>query len=125
MADGYLKHFLSEKSLDFKFEVHSAGIETHGLNPKAVSVMEEDNIDISLNSSDNIDKYKDYDFNYVITVCDNAAENCPVFPGDTIRIHWSFDDPAKATGTNDEIMYEFRRVRDEIKSTIRKWIDCL
>jgi len=125
MAEGYLKHFLSLISSESKVEVYSAGIEAHGLNPNAVEVMKEDRIDISKNSSDNITKYKNIDFNYVITVCDNAAENCPVYPKDTVRIHWPFDDPAKATGSEDEIKLEFRRVRDKIKSAVRKWVDGL
>jgi len=125
MTEGYLKYYLSNKLPDLQFEVYSAGIETHGLNPLAVTVMNEDDIDISQNSSDLINKYIDYDFHYVITVCDNASEHCPIFPGETIRIHWQFDDPAKAHGSEEEIMYEFRRVRDEIKLTVMKWVDCL
>lgn len=125
MAEGYLKHFLLERATELDFEVYSAGIEAHGLNPKAVAVMLEDNIDISNYSSDNINKYKGINFNYVITVCDNAAKNCPVLPGDNVRIHWPFDDPVLATGNEDKIMSVFREVRDEIKTTARKWVNCL
>lgn len=111
IAHGYLQHFVGNKAA-----IYSAGVETHGLNPKAVEVMKEDGIDISHHTSNNVDEYISIPFDWVITVCDNANERCPYFPGKTQRIHHNFADPAKATGTPDEVMNEFRRVRDEIKA---------
>jgi arsenate reductase len=111
IAEGYLQHFAGEKA-----KVYSAGIETHGVNPKAIQVMAEDHIDISKHTSNNVDEYFDVPFDYVITVCDNAKENCPYFPTKAERFHSNFPDPAKATGTAEEIMDEFRRVREMIKT---------
>lgn len=110
IAHGYLQHFAGNKA-----EVYSAGIETHGVNPKAIQVMAEDGIDISKHTSNNVDEYIDIPFDYVITVCDNANEACPFFPGKVERFHQNFPDPAKAKGTEEEIMDEFRRVREMIK----------
>lgn len=110
IADGYLTHFAGEKA-----KVYSAGVETHGVNPRAIKIMAEDNIDISANSSNNVDEYFDIPFDYIITVCDNAKERCPYFPSNAQKLHFNFPDPAKATGTEDEILAEFRRVRDMIK----------
>jgi arsenate reductase len=110
IAEGYLRHFAGNKA-----KVYSAGIETHGVNPKAIQVMAEDHIDIAGHTSDNVDEYLDIPFDYVITVCDNAKENCPYFPTKAERFHQNFPDPAKATGNPDEVMDEFRRVRDLIK----------
>jgi arsenate reductase len=110
LAEGYLRHFAGSKA-----QIYSAGIETHGVNPKAIQVMAEDGIDISGHTSNHVDEYKDIPFDYVITVCDNANEACPFFPGNVKRFHHNFPDPAKATGTAEEIMDEFRRVRDMIK----------
>jgi len=110
IAEGYLRHFAGDKA-----RIYSAGIETHGVNPKAIQVMAEDGIDISRHTSNNVDEYMDVTFDYVITVCDNAKENCPYFPTNAQRFHYNFPDPAKATGSADEIMDEFRRVREMIK----------
>lgn len=110
LTEGYLRHFAGGRA-----EIYSAGIETHGVNPRAVQVMAEDHIDISQQTSNNVNEYNDILFDYVITVCDNANEICPLFPGNTQRIHYNFPDPAKATGTDDEIINEFRRVRDMVK----------
>ena len=110
IAEGYLRHFAGDKA-----RVYSAGIETHGVNPKAIKVMAEDHIDISGHTSNNVDEYLDIPFDYVITVCDNAKENCPYFPTTAERFHQNFPDPAKANGNPDEVMDEFRRVRDMIK----------
>jgi arsenate reductase len=98
-----------------KANIYSAGIETHGVNPKAIQVMAEDHIDISKHTSNNVDEYINIPFDYVITVCDNANEACPFFPGKVERFHFNFPDPAKAKGTDEDIMNEFRRVRDMIK----------
>ena len=94
----------------------SAGVETHGLNPKAVQVMAEDGIDISHHTSNHVDEYAYLPIDFVITVCDSAAERCPVWIGRTNRTHHNFTDPSKATGTPDEIMAVYRHVRDEIKA---------
>lgn len=110
IAEGYLKHFVNGNAA-----VYSAGIETHGVNPKAIAVMADDGIDISMHSSNNVDEYMDIPFDFVITVCDNASENCPFFPSEAIRFHYNFPDPAKAQGTEEEVLHEFRRVRDKIK----------
>lgn len=117
IAEGYLKHFAGNKA-----EVYSAGIETHGVNPKAIAVMSEDSIDISNHTSNNIDEYNGINFDYVITVCDNAKENCPYFPSKAEKFHYNFPDPAKAQGTPDEIMEEFRKVRGMIKDYTHNFI---
>lgn len=110
IAEGYLRHYAGDKA-----KIYSAGIETHGVNPKAIKVMAEDHIDISKHTSNNVNEYLDIPFDYVITVCDNANEVCPYFPGNVERFHFNFPDPAKAKGTEEEIMEEFRRVREMIK----------
>lgn len=110
IAEGYLRYFAGDKAA-----VYSAGIETHGVNPKAIAVMAEDDIDISKHTSNNVDEYVNIPFDYVITVCDNAKENCPYFPTKAQRFHQNFPDPAKAAGNDDEVMGEFRRVREMIK----------
>lgn len=119
IAHGYLEHFTNKD----KVRVYSAGIETHGVNPKAIRIMQEDGIDISQHTSNHIDEYRDIEFDHVITVCDNARENCPVFPSRARKIHQNFPDPARATGSDDEIMAEFRRVRELIKSFCRQFVD--
>ncbi len=111
IAEGYLRHFAGGNA-----EIYSAGIETHGVNPRAVSIMAEDHIDISQHTSNHVDEYINIPFDYVITVCDNANEACPFFPGNVQRLHHNFPDPAKAKGTEEEILNEFRRVRDMIKA---------
>lgn len=111
LAEGYLRYFAGNKA-----NIYSAGIETHGVNPKAVQVMAEDQIDISKHTSNHVDEYLNIPFDQVITVCDNANEACPFFPGNVERFHQNFPDPAKATGTPEEVMNEFRRVRDMIKT---------
>jgi arsenate reductase len=110
LAEGYLRHFAGDKA-----NVYSAGIETHGVNPKAIAVMAEDHIDISGHTSNHVDEYIAIPFDQVITVCDNANEACPFFPGKVERFHENFPDPAKTQGSEQEIMDEFRRVRDLIK----------
>ncbi len=115
MAQGWIKHFDTGDLL----KVYSAGIETHGVNPKAVEVMKEAGVDISRHTSNHMDEYRDVDFDVIVTVCDHAKENCPYFPANAERIHRNFSDPAKAEGTEEETMDEFRRVRDEIKRFAR------
>lgn len=118
MAEGYLKHYAGSKA-----EVCSAGIEAHGVNPVAVTVMKEDGLDISGQTSNKIDEYNHLTFDYVITVCDNARENCPYFPAQVKKLHHNFPDPAKATGTEEEIIAQFRLVRDMIKSYIKEFVN--
>ena len=117
IAHGYLQQFAGDKA-----KVYSAGVETHGVNPKAILVMKEDGIDISHHTSNNIDEYFNVEFDFVITVCDNAKERCPYFPTKAKKFHYNFPDPAKATGTEEEVMNEFRRVRQLIKEYSRNFI---
>lgn len=118
IAQGYLKHFFGEKA-----EVYSAGIETHGVNPKAILVMSEDSVDIWHHTSNHVDEYNHIAFDYVITVCDNAKESCPFFPGKAEKFHHNFPDPAKATGSDQDILNEFRRVRNMIKEYCREFAE--
>ena len=102
-----------------KYDVFSAGTNPSNLNPFAVRIMSETGIDISSHSSKSVELYLDKPFDYVITVCDDAKEKCPVFPGGVDKkLHWSFKDPADAVGSDDEILEKFRVVRDLIKSRI-------
>jgi arsenate reductase len=117
MAEGYLRFFAGDMAL-----VYSAGVETHGVNPLAIATMKEDGIDISLHTSNHIDEYAHIHFDYVITVCDNAKERCPYFPGKAVRFHYNFPDPAKATGTPEEIQAEFSRVREMIKAYCKQFV---
>ena len=117
IAEGYLRHFAADKAM-----IYSAGIETHGVNPKAIQVMAEDGIDISHHTSNNVDEYATIPFDYVITVCDNAKENCPWFPTNAQRFHYNFPDPAKATGNAEQVMDEFRSVREMIKSYSKDFV---
>jgi len=102
--------------------VYSAGVETHGVNPRAIATMKEDGIDISRHSSNNVNEYRGIDFDFVITVCDNAKERCPFFPSSAKKFHHNFPDPAKAKGTEDEIMQEFSKTRGMIKDYCRKFV---
>ncbi len=117
IAEGYLKYFVGNKA-----KVYSAGIETHGVNPMAIAIMKEDDIDISHHTSNNIEEYRQINFDFVITVCDNAKERCPFFPSKAKMFHYNFPDPAKATGTAEEITAEFRKVRDMIKDYCKKFV---
>lgn len=118
IAEAYLRKFAGDKA-----EVFSAGIETHGVNPRAIETMKEDGIDISHHTSNNMNEYRDIDIDFVITVCDNAKEQCPFFPSSAKKIHHNFSDPAKANGTEDEIMQEFRNVRGMIKDYCMQFVD--
>jgi len=111
IAEGYLHYFAGNKA-----NVYSAGVETHGVNPKAMATMAKVGIDISNHTSNHVDEYRNVDFQFIITVCDNAKERCPYFPSQAIRFHHNFPDPAKATGTAAEMEIEFDRVRDLIKN---------
>ena len=111
IAHGYLEHFTDSNNV----KVYYAGVETHGVNPKAIAIMEEEGIDISQHTSNNIDEYFDIPFDYVVTVCDNAKERCPFFPTKAQKFHYNFPDPAKAIGSEEEVLQEFRKVREQIK----------
>jgi len=117
IAEGYLKHFAGSRA-----EIYSAGVEAHGVNPQAIETMKEDGIDISTQTSNNVDEYRDIDFDFVITVCDNAKERCPFFPSTAKKFHQNFPDPAKATGTEQEIKNQFRQIRNQIKDYCRKFV---
>lgn len=118
IAEGYLRLFSAGQA-----SVWSAGVETHGVNPRAIAIMKEDGVDISAQTSNNVEEYRDIDFDFVITVCDNAKERCPYFPSKAQRFHFNFPDPAKAAGTEKEIMEQFRSVREQIKEYSRKFVD--
>lgn len=121
MVHGYL-----EKLGEGKIRVYSAGIETHGLNPKAVAVMKEDGVDISKHTSNHVNEYQSIAFDIILTVCDHAKENCPYIPGKAKRLHHNFPDPAKATGSEPQVMEAFRQTRDDIKeyaANMIKWLD--
>jgi arsenate reductase len=111
LAEGYLRYFHGDNA-----NVYSAGVETHGVNPRAIATMKEDGLDISAHTSNHVDEYLHIPFDLILTVCDHASERCPIFPSSAKRIHYNFPDPAKATGTEAEITAAFRQVRDEIKS---------
>lgn len=117
MAEGYLRHFSKEDVI-----IKSAGLETHGVNPRAIQSMLEDGIDISNHTSNNVDEYSDIRFDYIITVCDHASEKCPVFPAKAEKFHHNFPDPAKAVGSEAEIQSAFNRVREMIKDYCREFV---
>jgi arsenate reductase (thioredoxin) len=114
MAEGLLRHFGGDR-----FEVESAGTEQTHVRPLAIRAMEEIGIDISGQSSKTLERFVDEPWDWVITVCDQANESCPLFPGGAQRLHWSFEDPSAATGSEEDRLAVFRRVRDEILERIR------
>lgn len=116
MAEGLLKHLAGDR-----FEVHSAGTRPAVVRPEAIAVLRELGIDISGNRSKHVDEFAGDAFDYVLTVCDNARESCPVYPGHANRFHHSFDDPAAVRGSEEERLSAFRRVRDEILEYLRKF----
>lgn len=118
MAHGYLQLFAGNKA-----EVLSAGVETHGLNPRAVKTMADDGVDISHHTSNHVGEYAQLPIDYVITVCDSAAERCPVWIGKTNRLHHNFEDPSKVTGPDEEsVMANYARIRDQIKAFAQDFI---
>ena len=118
IAEGYLRHFAGDNA-----QIYSAGVETHGVNPRAIAIMKEDGIDISHHTSNNIDEYVDIDFDYIITVCDNAKERCPFFPSKAKKFHQNFPDPAQASGTEEEIREQFSQLRQLIKTYSEQFIN--
>ena len=117
MAEGLLRAMAGDR-----VEVASAGVAPSHVRPEAIEVMRELGIDISQQRSKSVDEFSGEDFNFVITVCDHAREQCPIFPGSVQRIHWSFDDPAAAQGDESARLDVFRRVRDEIKGRLKYFI---
>jgi len=114
MAEGFLRHEAGDR-----FEVFSAGVEPTEVRPLALEAMRELGIDISAQRSKSLDEFAGQEFDYVITVCDNANQRCPIFPGKTQRIHWSFEDPAAAQGQAADKLLAFRRVRDQIHAKLK------
>lgn len=118
IAQGYLQHFAGSNAT-----VYSAGVEVHGVNPLAIETMKEDGINISSHTSNHVDEYAAISFDYLITVCDHAKEQCPYFPTRAEKFHQSFPDPAKAKGSPEEVREEFRKVRKIIKDYCKKFAD--
>jgi len=114
MAEGLLRHDAGDR-----FEVFSAGTKPSQVRPEAIAAMQELGIDISGHRSKSVDEFNGQQFDYVLTVCDNAKENCPIFPGKTVTIHHNFEDPAAFQGSEDGRLALFRRVRDEIREYLR------
>ena len=118
MAEGFLRHIAGDR-----FEVFSAGVKPTQVNPLAIKVMAEAGIDISEHRSKSAMEFLGQQFDYIITVCDNAKQTCPVFPGKHEKIHWDLEDPAEAQGNEEERLSFFRRIRDEIKSMVNNFKD--
>lgn len=116
MAEGLLRSVAGDR-----FEVESAGTERTRVNPLAIRAMAEVGIDISGHTSKTVESLGDRTFDYVVTVCDSAAQACPVFPGTTEMLHWSLEDPSRATGTEAERLAVFRRIRDEIRARVTRF----
>jgi arsenate reductase (thioredoxin) len=115
MAEGLLRHDAGDR-----FEVFSAGTKPTQVRPEAIAVMQELGIDISGHRSKSVDEFAGQDFDCVVTVCDNAKASCPIFPGNTKRIHWSLDDPAAVEGSEEHRLAAFRRVRVELRERLRQ-----
>src|SRR5687767_10673289 len=113
MAEGLLRDMAGDR-----FEVGSAGVAPSHVRPEAIEAMHEVGIDISGHRSKSVDEFVDQEFDFIITVCDNAKESCPVFPGRATRIHWSFDDPAVVEGSEEDRLHAFRTIRDQIRSRL-------
>jgi arsenate reductase len=120
MAEGLLRTLAGER-----FEVKSAGSKPSSVNPLAIAAMDERGIDIRSQRSKHLNEYLDQPFDYVITVCDNAAETCPLFPGPARRLHWSFPDPAAVAGNQAERLAAFQQVRDALETQLRSWLATL
>lgn len=120
MGEGLFRH-----ELGHRFQVESAGARPSYVRPEAITVMAEIGIDISGHRSKSTDEFLGQEFDYVVTVCDNASRNCPVFPGRAARIHWGLDDPAAVQGAEGKRLAEFRRVRDDLHARIREFAKSL
>ena len=118
MAEGLLRH-----EAGAAFEVFSAGTKPTQVRPEAVAVMREAGIDISGHRSKSVDEFEGQDFDFVITVCDNAKQSCPIYPAKTKRIHWSIEDPAAVQGSEEEILAAFRRIRDELRLRLQRFAE--
>ena len=116
MAEGFLRHMAGDR-----FEVFSAGVKPTQVNPLAIKVMAEAGVDISKHRSKSAMEFIGQQFDYIITVCDNAKQTCPVFPGKHEKIHWDLEDPAEAQGSEEERIGVFRKIRDEIRKKIEEW----
>ncbi len=117
MAHAYLQLFAGKRAV-----VYSAGVEVHGVNPKAVETLKEDGVDISSHTSNHVDEYAAIPFDFIITVCDNARERCPYFPSTALRFHHNFSDPSKLKGSTEEVNSAFRKTREEIKVWCKEWV---
>lgn len=120
MAEGVLRTLAGDR-----FEVASAGTEARGMHPLAVRAMAEVGVDVAGQTSKTLDRYLGAPWDYVVTVCDGANETCPIFPGATTRLHWSFENPSTARGTEADRLAVFRRVRDEITARIEAWLNAM
>jgi arsenate reductase len=118
MAEAYLRYFAQDKA-----QIWSAGVETHGVNKTAIAMMQEDGIDIASHTSNHIDEYQGIGFDFVITVCDNAQERCPYFPNQAKKIHQNFEDPSKVIGSEQEVLLAFRKVRQNIKTFCKQFVE--
>lgn len=118
MAEGILRDIAGDR-----FEVESAGVAPSHVRPEAIEAMRDIGIDITSHRSKSVDEFTGDEFDHIITVCDNARESCPVFPGSAERIHWSFDDPAAVEGSEQERLDSFRRIRDEIHDRLRRFVE--
>jgi arsenate reductase len=116
MAEGWLRELAGDR-----FEAFTAGTHPTAVNPLAIAVMAERGVDVSGQRSKSVNEFLDQPFDYVITVCDQAAEACPIFPGPAEHVHWSFPDPAAVTGTEEEKRDAFRSVRDTLYDQLRHW----
>jgi len=116
MAEGFLRHMAGDR-----FEVFSAGVKPIQVNPLAIKAMAEAGVDISKHRSKSAMEFIGQQFDYIITVCDNAKQTCPVFPGKHEKIHWDLEDPAEARGSEEERLVVFRKIRDEIRKKIEEW----
>lgn len=117
MAEGWLRHLAGDR-----FDVASAGTHPSQVNPLAIAAMRERDVDISAHRSKSVDEFRSQPFDYVITVCDAAAEACPIFPGPARRIHWSLPDPAAVAGDEERRLAAFRETRDALKARISSWL---
>ncbi|TGM63520.1 arsenate reductase ArsC [Leptospira meyeri] len=118
MAEGWMRFYGKDKA-----NVYSAGIETHGVNPNAIATMQDVGIDISNHTSNHINEYKDIPFDFIITVCDHAKENCPYFPSNAKRFHHNFSDPSKLVGTEEEVRAAFAKTREEIRNYCESFVN--